>query len=614
MKQLFFSHNDKQERYGLKKSSKWKSAGSVLLATLALGAGILVGGQTVSADENTNADAAVTTTSDPTTANSDSTETDTGSALENASADAVASTSDNSASKDANNNSSADSETTATETSAVSTDTTASTSENKETTTSANTSASDGTISFDGSSVSSTASGVIIDGTTVTITSAGTYTLTGNGVNYTITVAASVTDPVTLNLDSLTLTDSSIKSESSADLTINVVSDSSVSSTTDNAVETSGALSISSSTGSSLALASSEQNAISADSLTVDNATLNLTSDAKDGIHVTKSVVLNKANLTITAADEKIMDRLIIIRRPTRLDALVARFNTKQQAQFYIEHLNADFKDYEAEHETYYAVLDRLVKTAQGIGNVQVIDWKFLPNFIFGKNDTVITVGQDGLIANTLKYLEAQKLIGINPDPSRWDGVLSQFSVDEAGTIIRQALNDEVTVKQVTKAKVQLSDNQVLYAVNDFFIGVKNHASARYAITVDGAVENQSSSGIIVSTPLGRSGWMKSVLAGASGITGRLSKQSLAIKAKSVIDWGKEQLTFAVREPFPSVNTGAKMIFGSITPETRFLVESKMGENGIIFSDGIQDDYLDFNYSVTARISIADSKGMIVVK
>ena len=237
-----------------------------------------------------------------------------------------------------------------------------------------------------------------------------------------------------------------------------------------------------------------------------------------------------------------------------------------------------------------------------------------IANFIFGKNDTVITVGQDGLIANTLKYLEAQKLIGINPDPSRWDGVLSQFSVDETGPVIRQALNDEAAVKQVTKAKVQLSDNQVLYAVNDFFIGVKNHASARYAITVDGAVENQSSSGIIVSTPLGRSGWMKSVLAGASGITGRLSKQSLAIKAKSVIDWGKEQLTFAVREPFPSVNTGTKIIFGSITPGMDFCVESRMGENGIIFSDGIQDDYLDFNYSVVARISIADSKGNIVVK
>lgn len=308
------------------------------------------------------------------------------------------------------------------------------------------------------------------------------------------------------------------------------------------------------------------------------------------------------------------MDRLIVIRRPTRLDSLVARFNTKQQAQFYIEHLQADFKDYEAEHETYYAVLDTLVKTAQKIGNVQLIDWKFLPNFIFGKKDLAITVGQDGLIANTLKYLDGQKLIGINPDTGRWDGVLSQFSVNEAESVIKRTLNNEANIKQVTKAKVQLSDNQVLYAVNDFFIGVKNHTSARYSITVDGKAENQSSSGIIVSTPLGRSGWMKSVLAGASGITGRLSKKPLAIKEKQTADWSQNRLVFAVREPFPSVNTGAKMIFGSITPETRFLVESKMGENGIIFSDGIQDDYLDFNYSVTARISIADSKGMIVVK
>jgi len=142
------------------------------------------------------------------------------------------------------------------------------------------------------------------------------------------------------------------------------------------------------------------------------------------------------------------MDRLIVIRRPTRLDSLVARFNTKQQAQFYIEHLQADFKDYEAEHETYYAVLDTLVKTAQKIGNVQLIDWKFLPNFIFGKKDLAITVGQDGLIANTLKYLDGQKLIGINPDTGRWDGVLSQFSVNEAEAVIKRTLNNEANIKQ----------------------------------------------------------------------------------------------------------------------------------------------------------------------
>ena len=308
------------------------------------------------------------------------------------------------------------------------------------------------------------------------------------------------------------------------------------------------------------------------------------------------------------------MDKLIIIHRPTRLDSLVAKFNTRQQAKFYIEHLNADFSDYEQEHERYYAELDHLSKIAQAIGKTQLVDWKYLPNFLFGKNDLVITIGQDGLVANTLKYLDEQKLIGINPDSGRWDGVLSQFSVEESDLMIRRALNDDVSIKQVTKAKVQLSDNQVLYAVNDFFIGVKNHSSARYSITVNDEIENQSSSGIIVSTPLGRSGWMKSVLAGASGITNKLSKQAIALKEKNANDWSRDQLTYAVREPFPSVNTSTKMVFGSIKQDTNFSVESKMGENGFIFSDGIQEDFLDFNYSVVANISIADTKGNIVIK
>lgn len=308
------------------------------------------------------------------------------------------------------------------------------------------------------------------------------------------------------------------------------------------------------------------------------------------------------------------MDKIIIIHRPTRLDSLVARFNTRQQAKFYIEHLNADFSDYEKEHETYYKALDSLVKIATINGNIQLVDWKYLPNFLFAKNDLVLTIGQDGLVANTLKYLTEQKVIGINPDIDRWDGILSQFSISDTDLIIKKTLNNESSVQKVTKAKVTLTDNQVLYAVNDFFIGVKNHSSARYSISLDDKTENHSSSGIIVSTPLGRSGWMKSVLTGATGITNKLAEKSVVLREKNKKDWGRDQLTFAVREPFPSVSTNTQLVFGTIKKENKFTVESKMGENGFIFSDGIQEDFLDFNYSIIANISISEIKGNIVIK
>ena len=38
--------------------------------------------------------------------------------------------------------------------------------------------------------------------------------------------------------------------------------------------------------------------------------------------------------------------KIVLIVRETRLDELKARFNTVQQAQFYVEHLGADFSDY----------------------------------------------------------------------------------------------------------------------------------------------------------------------------------------------------------------------------------------------------------------------------
>ena len=50
-------------------------------------------------------------------------------------------------------------------------------------------------------------------------------------------------------------------------------------------------------------------------------------------------------------------NKLILIVRRTRLDDLISRFNTLEQARFYVEHLGADFSDYLQEHQTYLQTL-----------------------------------------------------------------------------------------------------------------------------------------------------------------------------------------------------------------------------------------------------------------
>ena len=114
--------------------------------------------------------------------------------------------------------------------------------------------------------------------------------------------------------------------------------------------------------------------------------------------------------------------KIILVIRETRLANLRARFATKMAAKFYVSRLGGDFGDYEREDETYHAAIEAAQQSLAGVGRVQVVDRKLLPNFVFGPQDIVVALGQDGLVANTLKYLADHPLIGVNPDPATPNG------------------------------------------------------------------------------------------------------------------------------------------------------------------------------------------------
>ena len=170
-------------------------------------------------------------------------------------------------------------------------------------------------------------------------------------------------------------------------------------------------------------------------------------------------------------------NKVVLVTRRTRLDDLVARFNTVSQAKFCVEHLGADFSEYVREHEQYRASVSATVATLEQIGRLQVLDRSFLRNFIFGNDDTLVVPGQDGLVANTVKYTTTQQVLGVNPDPARWEGVLLPFAVGDLEKILPEVFADRRPIKEVTMAKAELNDGQKLYAVNDLFIGVHSHTS-----------------------------------------------------------------------------------------------------------------------------------------
>ena len=302
--------------------------------------------------------------------------------------------------------------------------------------------------------------------------------------------------------------------------------------------------------------------------------------------------------------------KLVIVTRKTALDELVERFNTRDQARFYIEHMGGDFAPYQAAHDAYSAAVETLrVQIPKG-QRTQWVDRSFLPTFTFGGDDVVVTLGQDGLVVNAAKYLRGQPLVALNPDPSRIDGVLLPFPVSRAAEGIALGLSFRKSWADVTLARATLNDGQSLLAVNDLFIGQKTHVSARYRIRHGGLEEDQSSSGIIVSTGAGSTGWLRSVLTGAAGIVaanaqGRKNKKRNDDPPYR-FDWEARRLVFAVREPFISKTSRAGLVYGEVTDADPLDVVSQMPQNGVIFSDGVEADYLEFNSGSVARIGLAE--------
>ena len=307
--------------------------------------------------------------------------------------------------------------------------------------------------------------------------------------------------------------------------------------------------------------------------------------------------------------------KIIVVTREARLGGLLRRFNTRRQAKFYVEHLGGDFSDYTAEQDAYQAAIEETDAVLRPLGLVQFIDRTFLPNFVFGPDDAVVVLGQDGLVANTLKYTGERSVVGVNPDPKRFDGVLLPFLVRDLAKIMPDTLAGRRPCKQVTMARASLNDGRTLFAVNDFFIGPRSHVSARYVICHGRRQETHSSSGVIVSTGLGSTGWLKSLLAGADAVSAAVHGGPTDIAAKPSLppmEWDADYLYFTVREPFPSHTTAATLVFGAVTGREPLRLTSQMPENGVIFSDGIEADFLEFNSGAEAQIAVAERKGRLV--
>lgn len=296
------------------------------------------------------------------------------------------------------------------------------------------------------------------------------------------------------------------------------------------------------------------------------------------------------------------MDRVVIVTKPSRLKELVLQHLTEGAAKFILESRGQSIESYKEEDAAYKAALAEVRRQIPNDLPVTTVSREDLPNFLFRNKDLIVVCGPDGLFVNLAKYIGNQPVLTVNPDPKTVAGVLMLFPPQAVGSTIAQVQEGKHRLERLPFVKASIDDDRVVWGVNDIFIGRKDHVSARYEMLFGNQKEHQSSSGIIVSTGAGSTGWIRSVAAMVAGLT----REGLSNKLSSLPTATSNELVFVVREPFPSPNTGTNIVTGRVVPGKPLVISSEMPDGGYIFSDGVIEKALEWNAGSKVVVSVGD--------
>jgi hypothetical protein len=286
--------------------------------------------------------------------------------------------------------------------------------------------------------------------------------------------------------------------------------------------------------------------------------------------------------------------RAVLIHRRTELDELLARHGTRGQAAFFLASRGRRIEDLEARDRAVQAAITEVSSVIPAKWRRGAIERADLPRFAFDPGDVIVAVGQDGLVANLAKYLDGQIVIGINPEPSRNPGILVSHPAAAAPALLAAAASPRAAeqAEQLSMVEAVTDDGQRLTALNEIYIGQPSHQTARYTLTLPGGrAEPQASSGLIVSTGTGATGWCRSAW---------LERRStLALPAPA-----EPRLAWLVREAWPSPVTGTTYTEGDLTAGQSLTLATE-SDQLVVFGDGIEADAISLTWSQQTRIYLA---------
>jgi hypothetical protein len=294
-----------------------------------------------------------------------------------------------------------------------------------------------------------------------------------------------------------------------------------------------------------------------------------------------------------------IPQKVLIAAKPTYLETLIDNNGDSIERASLSEEVIKD------SHNQQYNLVDKITASLEEQG----IDYVFCPKRSyqpedFQQSDLIISLGGDGQLLDVARYAIGKLILPIKSS-SHSKGYLTttdKLSVEEK---LMRVTEDDFNVMNRTmlKGSIMYQDQMITsYALNDIFVGDYNNGSSKNLLSFDGKWYKQRSSGIVVTTGTGSTGWWSNTLMkkGFFAHYGKPFNPEIRI-GKFVI---KDLIT--KDKDFPGKIRG-----GTFGENNGIMIKSDNISNAVVQFDGSQKHYqnsraFDFNFGDFVKISLAD--------
>jgi len=181
--------------------------------------------------------------------------------------------------------------------------------------------------------------------------------------------------------------------------------------------------------------------------------------------------------------------------------------------------------------------------------------------------DLVITVGGDGTFLKAAHYIGDTPIFSVSSDVRYNEAFYARATQKDFNKKFEKLLKGKFKITKIPRLQAKLNGKIIPFlAVNEVFVGSKHpYHTSRYWITINGKKEFQKSSGVIIATRSGSTGWAKSA-----------SRKSLNIP--------KNGFGYVIREPYIGRLTKSKLLGGALSKNDVVKIISSL-HGGIVVID-----------------------------